>query len=164
MRKAILVAVVAALVGAPGTAGAQPIDCGSFARTQTYHGWGPSLHYGTTVTVVYGVDECSGSWSEETFTYSLSGTASIYEGEIPEGRHPGSGSALDVLPFTSEGSFTDAEGGGWPPAWWSCLSTADVRWQIADVYSFRAAAADGDWTLGINVDGAKPFRWSYSAC
>lgn len=157
--KRVIVVVLAALaVTTASPAGAQPIDCASFGRTQTYYGWGPSLHYGKTVTVAYVPSECSGSWSDGAFSYSVTGTATIYEG-----KHP-AGSTIASLPFSSSGSFTDTESQGWPPAWWSCLSSADVRWRISGIYSFRAAASEGGWFLGINVAGATPFRWSYRAC
>jgi len=159
VRKGIVAVALAALaVATASPAGAQPIDCEDFGRTQTYYGWGPSLHYGKTVTVAYAPSECSGSWSDGAFSYSVAGTATIFEG-----KHP-AGSTIATLPFSNKGSFTDPDGQGWPPAWWSCLSSADVSWQISDIYSFRATASDGGWSLGINVSGASPFRWSYSAC
>lgn len=163
MRKAIVVTFALLAASAAAPASAQPIECADFALTQTYRGWGPALHYGKTVTVVYAADECSGSWTDEAFSYEVTGSASIYEGPVPEGKHP-AGPAMDVLHFSTKGSFSDAEDAGWPPAWWSCLASADVRWQIAGIYSFRATAEMGDWSLGINVTGATPFRWSYSAC
>lgn len=159
VKRGIVAVVVAALAASTaGTASAQPIDCEDFGRTQTYHGWGPSLHYGKTVTVNYSPSECSGSWSDGAFSYAVSGTATIYEG-----KHP-AGSTIETLPFSNTGAFTDPDGEGWPPAWWSCLASADVRWRISGIYSFRATASDGAWTLGINVAGASPFRWSYAGC
>lgn len=160
MRKSIVLVIATAslAVGAAGTAAAQPIDCRDFARIQTYRGWGPSLHFGETVTVAYAVDECAGSWTDDAFSYSVNGSATVFTG-----KHP-AGSTIEVLPFTSEGSFTDPDGVGWPPSWWSCLASADVVWRIEGIYSFRATASDGAWTLGINVSDAPPFRWSYSAC
>lgn len=157
-RGIVILATFVAVVAAAQPAGAQPIDCGEFGRTQTYFGWGPSLHYGTTVSVAYAPSECSGTWSDGAFSYSVTGTATIFEG-----KHP-AGSTIASLPFSTEGTFTDTEGEGWPPAWWSCLDSADVRWKISGIYAFRATASDGAWTLGINVAGAPPFRWSYQGC
>ncbi|HEX6263425.1 MAG TPA: hypothetical protein VF097_11325 [Actinomycetota bacterium] len=165
MRKVIvLVVATAALAAGVGGASAQPIDCGSFARIQTYRGWGPSLHYGRAVTVVYGVEECSASWTDDTFEYSVTGSATIHDGVLPEGRHPGLLPVIESRVFTTEGSFVDPDRTGWPPAWWSCLTSAEILWRIDGIYSFRAGATSGDWTLAISVLGAKPFRWAYSAC
>lgn len=160
MKRGIIAAVLTAgLLALGGTASAQEADCSAFARTQTYRGWGPALHYGETVTVSYSASECSGGLVDDRFTYSLSGTATVYAGtEV-------GGTPLDVSEFVSEGSFRDPDGSGWPPSWWSCdVRSAAIGWTMPGVYSFVAGATNGAWTLEVTVPGADTVRWTHSAC
>ena len=161
MKRGIIVAALVAGVLALGAApaSAEETDCSSFAHTQTYQNWGPSAYYGQTVTVAFTAAECAAGHEGVAFAFELSGTAAIYAGEEIAGE------PLDVLPFESSGVFTDLDGSGWPPDWWSCgVEAAQITWEIAGVYSFVATATGGVWTLDVHVPGAAPVLWQHAAC
>lgn len=160
VSRGIIAAALAAGVLAFGAApaGAQTLDCSSFSRVQTYEGWGPAEFYGETVTVVFSASECSGGVEDGSFGYTLSGTASVYGGTEAQG------DVLAVEPFVSFGSFADPEGSGWPPSWWSCVATADITWEIPEVYSFKASASEGFWDLTVRVPGTPEVHWSHAGC
>lgn len=161
MRRGMFVAAFAAavlvLAGTPASAG--EADCGAFARTQTYVGWGPAAYYDRTVTVVFSADGCDAGLAEDAFSFDLTGTAVVYEGSGV------SGEPLDVQPFVTSGVFTDPGGSGWPPSWWSCeTDAARIEWSIPGVYSFVATATAGAWTLDVQVPGADPVHWTHAGC
>lgn len=130
------------------------VGCDGIARVQTYQGWGPALHYGQTVTVAFNVAECSAQLDGDIFTFSLDGTASVFAGDA-------AGDALEVRSFVAEGSWSDPEGAGWPPSWWSCVEQASLRWEIPGVYSFVVSATGGSWTLDVSPGNV---HWTHAAC
>lgn len=161
MQRGIVAAALAAAVlvlgAAPASAG--DADCGSFGRTQTYVGWGPAAYYDRTVTVVFSGDGCDAALEDEAFAFDLAGSAAIYEGE------EAAGEPIDVLPFVTTGAFTDRDGSGWPPSWWSCdTEAARIEWTIPGVYSFVATATAGSWTLDVQVPGSDPVHWTHAGC
>lgn len=149
-----LLAVVGLLVAsAPASAG---LGCESIGRVQTYEGWGPALHYGETVTAAFSVRDCSVASDEGTFSFELVGSAVVFAGK------EASGQPIDVRPFESEGSWTDPQGTGWPPAWWSCgVEEGSLRWEIPEVYSFVVGVIAGTWILEVSPGEV---RWTYAAC
>ncbi|HZD16823.1 MAG TPA: hypothetical protein VE669_01650 [Actinomycetota bacterium] len=164
MNRGIIVAALTAGLLASGTGPAAAetagrFDCSSFARVQTYRGWGPALHYGRTVTVSFTAAECRGGFVTGGFTYALTGTATVYAGAEM------GGDPLEVRDFVSDGSFADPRGTGWPPDWWSCdVDEATINWRIPGVYSFVAGASHGSWNLDVTVPGSDTVHWHYSAC
>lgn len=160
-RARLLVPLLAAAILAAGAAGAGASEtsaagCESIGRVQTYESWGPALFYDQTVTVAYTVSDCSAEYAEDTFSFALQGTATIFAGE------EASGEPIDVRGFESEGSWTDREGSGWPPAWWSCeVHDGALRWEIPEVYSFVVGVTEGTWTLEVSPGDV---RWTYAAC
>lgn len=160
MKRGIIAAALTAglLALGSGPASAQDLDCSAFARVQTYPGWGPALHYGEQVTVAFSASECSGEVADGAATYSLSGTATVYAGG------EASGKPIAVEPFVSQGSFTDPDGSGWPPDWWSCdVEDATISWSIPGVYDFDAHASGGSWSLDVAA-GGQSVHWAYSGC
>jgi hypothetical protein len=161
LKRGIIIATLAAGILALGAmpAGAQEeIDCAPFSRVQTYRGWGPAEHYGEVVTVSFSATGCTGGVEDGAFGYTLTGTATVYEGT------EASGTPIAVEPFASFGSFSDPAGDGWPPPWWSCVESADITWQIPDVYSFEARASQGFWNLSVRVPGSPAVHWSHAGC
>lgn len=161
MKRGIVAATLVAgmLALGAGPASAQEADCSAFAHTQTYPSWGPAAYYGQTVTVSFSAADCAAGHEDAAFAYELTGTATIFAGQ------EASGEPLDVLPFESTGVFTDLDGSGWPPSWWSCdTEAAQISWRIPGVYSFTATAAAGVWSLDVEVPGAAPVHWNHAAC
>lgn len=160
MKRGIIVSMlVAGAMALGGPAGAQEeIDCAPFSRVQTYRSWGPAEHYGEDVTVAFTATGCSGSVTDGAFGYTLTGSASVYAGA------EATGTPIAVEPFVSFGSFSDPEGQGWPPAWWSCVASADITWEIPDVYSFVARAQGGMWDLTVRVPGVPEVHWTHAGC
>lgn len=154
----LLLAAGILAAGAPGAAASERgvPGCESIGRVQTYDGWGPALFYGRTVTVAFTVRDCSAEHAEDAFAFTLEGTATVFAGtNIVE-------EPIDLRPFVSEGSWTDPDGSGWPPAWWSCeVREGSLRWEIPEVYSFVVGVADGIWTLEVSPGDV---RWTYAAC
>jgi hypothetical protein len=133
----------------------EAVACDGISRVQTYRGWGPALHYGETVTVAFSDGDCSAQLGGDTFSISLDGSATLFAAQSAAGE------PLEVRSFVAEGSWSDPNGAGWPPPWWSCVDQASLRWEIPGVYTFLVSASGGTWTLNVSPGNV---RWTHAAC
>jgi hypothetical protein len=135
--------------------------CDEFRHVQTYRNWGPARHFDQMVTVDYRAARCAAP-AGTAVDLAMDGTATIHEGDSASGR------VLGTRPFTVLGTWEQPTNPmGWPPDWWQCgVPFAEYRWEIIGVYSFEVSAADGSWTLVVDVADtpAGDVHWSFDAC
>lgn len=157
IRYALGTAVALVALAGPASASGPPeAGCAVFPWVQTYRGWGPSDHYGSTVTVVYDSASCQASEEAGVAHLEVSGTATVIKGSDSDGK------LLARAGFSNKASWTADEGDGWPIKWWSCdVSSLDYVWAIEGVYSFSMKADDGRWSIRVTPGGVD---WSYAGC